>query len=162
MRIVIELKRGEVAEVVLNNCFKQHAAAGSRSDHHAGRSSPAGRRCLSLLEWSSTFIDSSRDVVAAHRFEQRKAEARAHSRRLRSRSITSTRCIKLIRIEEPPKQSWAWSTSFGLTEFQAQAISTCRLQRLTGLERDKILAELATLPELIARLKNSSPTSRCF
>ncbi len=156
MRIVIELKRGEVAEVVLNNLFKQTQL--QQSFGIITLAIVAGRpRVLSLLEVIELFIDFRREVVRRRiEFELRKAEARAHI--LEGLKIALDHLdavIKLIRgSKNPPEAKVGLVTQFGLTEIQAQAILDMQLQRLTGLERDKILAELAALHELIAKLKN--------
>ncbi len=156
MRIVIELKRGEVAEVVLNNLFKQTQL--QQSFGIITLAIVAGRpKVLSLLEVIEHFIDFRREVVRRRiEFELKKAEARAHI--LEGLKIALDHLdavIKLIRgSKNPPEAKVGLVTQFGLTEIQAQAILDMQLQRLTGLERDKILGELAALHELIAKLKN--------
>ena len=156
MRIVIELKRGEVGEVVLNNLFKHTQL--QQSFGIITLAIVAGRpKVLSLLEVVEHFIDFRRDVVRRRiEFELRKAEARAHILEgLKIALDNLDAVIKLIRgSKNPPEAKSGLTTQFGLTEIQAQAILDMQLQRLTGLERDKILSELATLHELIARLKN--------
>ena len=155
MRIVIELKRGEVAEVVLNNLFKQTQL--QQSFGIITLAIVAGRpKVLSLLEVIEHFIDFRREVVRRRiEFELKKAEARAHI--LEGLKIALDHLdavIKLIRgSKNPPEAKVGLVTQFSLTEIQAQAILDMLLQRLTGLERDKILGELATLQELIAKLK---------
>jgi DNA gyrase subunit A len=156
MRIVIELKRGEVGEVVLNNLFKQTQL--QQSFGIITLAIVAGRpKVLSLLEVVEHFIDFRRDVVRRRiEFELRKAEARAHI--LEGLKIALDHLdavIKLIRASKnPPEAKVGLTSNFGLSDIQAQAILDMQLQRLTGLERDKILSELATLHELIAKLKN--------
>jgi DNA gyrase subunit A len=156
MRIVVELKRGEVGEVVLNNLFKQTQL--QQSFGIITLAIVAGRpKVLSLLEVVEHFIDFRRDVVRRRiEFELRKAEARAHI--LEGLKIALDHLdavIKLIRgSKNPAEAKTGLITQFGLTEIQSQAILDMQLQRLTGLERDKILSELATLHELIAKLKN--------
>src|SRR5687768_13572829 len=154
MRIVIELKRGEVPEVVLNNLYKHTqlqttfgiimlAIVGGRP------------RVLSLLEVIDSFIDFRREVVRRRtEFELRKAEARAHI--LEGLKIALDHLdavIALIRGSRNPAEARdGLIAQFGLTQIQAQAILDMQLQRLTGLEREKILAELADLLKLIERL----------
>jgi DNA gyrase subunit A len=156
MRIVIELKRGEVSEVVLNNLFKQTQL--QQSFGIITLAIVAGRpKVLSLLEVIDHFIEFRREVVRRRiEFELKKAEARAHI--LEGLKIALDHLdavIKLIRgSKNPPEAKSGLVTQFGLTEIQAQAILDMQLQRLTGLERDKILGELAGLHELIAKLKN--------
>jgi DNA gyrase subunit A len=156
MRIVIELKRGEVGEVVLNNLFKQTQL--QQSFGIITLAIVAGRpKVLNLLEVVENFIDFRRDVVRRRiEFELKKAEARAHI--LEGLKIALDHLdavIKLIRGSKNPAEAKAGLiTQFGLSDIQSQAILDMQLQRLTGLERDKILSELAALHELIAKLKN--------
>jgi DNA gyrase subunit A len=156
MRIVVELKRGEVSEVVLNNLFKQTQL--QQSFGIITLAIVAGRpKVLSLLEVVEHFIDFRRDVVRRRiEFELRKAEARAHI--LEGLKIALDHLdavIKLIRgSKNPAEAKVGLIAQFALSEIQSQAILDMQLQRLTGLERDKILSELATLHELIAKLKN--------
>ncbi len=156
MRIVIELKRGEVPEVVLNNLFKHTqlqtsfgiimlAIAGGRP------------KVLNLLEFIEEFIDFRREVVRRRtEFELRKAEARAHileGFRIALDHIDEV--IRLIRASKTsPEAREGLMTNFGLSQVQAQAILEMQLQRLTGLERQKILDELAELMKLIEHLRS--------
>jgi len=156
MRIVIELKRGEIGEVVLNNLYKQTQL--QQSFGIITLAIVAGRpKVLNLLEVIELFIDFRREVVRRRiEFELRKAEARAHI--LDGLKIALDHLdavIKLIRgSKNPPEAKSGLVEQFGLSEIQAQAILDMQLQRLTGLERDKILGELAELTALIAKLKN--------
>jgi len=156
MRIVIELKRGEIGEVVLNNLYKQTQL--QQSFGIITLAIVAGRpKVLNLLEVIEHFIDFRREVVRRRiEFELRKAEARAHI--LDGLKIALDHLdavIKLIRgSKNPPEAKSGLIEQFGLSEIQAQAILDMQLQRLTGLERDKILGELAELTALIAKLKN--------
>ncbi len=156
MRIVIELKRGEVGEVVLNNLFKQTQL--QQSFGIITLAIVSGRpKVLSLLEVIEHFIDFRRDVVRRRiEFELRKAEARAHILEgLKIALDNLDAVIKLIRgSKNPPEARTGLVASFGLSEIQSQAILDMQLQRLTGLERDKILNELAELVALITKLKN--------
>jgi DNA gyrase subunit A len=155
MRIVIELKRGEVPEVVLNNLYKHTqlqttfgiimlAIAGGRP------------KVLSLLEVVESFIEFRREVVRRRtEFELRKAEARAHI--LEGLKIALDRLdevIKLIRGSKSPAEARdGLMAQFKLTQLQSQAILDMQLQRLTGLERQKILDELVELMKTIERLR---------
>ena len=156
MRIVVELKRGEVGEVVLNNLFKHTQL--QQSFGIITLAIVAGRpRVLSLLEVIEQFIEFRRDVIRRRiEFELRKAEARAHILEgLKIALDNLDAVITLIRgSKNPPEAKAGLVTQFGLTDIQSQAILDMQLQRLTGLERDKILSELATLHELISKLKN--------
>ena len=156
MRIVIELKRGEVGEVVLNNLFKQTQL--QQSFGIITLAIVSGRpKVLSLLDVIEHFIDFRRDVVRRRiEFELRKAEARAHILEgLKIALDNLDAVIKLIRgSKNPPEARAGLVASFALSEIQSQAILDMQLQRLTGLERDKILNELADLVALITKLKN--------
>jgi DNA gyrase subunit A len=155
MRIVVELKRGEVGEVILNNLYKHTqlqqgfgiimlAIVGGRP------------RVLNLLEVFEHFIDFRREVVRRRiEFELRKAEARAHILEgLRIALDHLDAVITLIReSKNPPEARTGLMATFGLSEVQSQAILDMQLQRLTGLERQKILDELAELLRTIERLR---------
>jgi DNA gyrase subunit A len=155
MRIVIELKRGEVGEVVLNNLYKHTQL--QQSFGIITLAIVAGRpKVLSLIEVIELFIDFRREVVRRRiEFELRKAEARAHILDgLRIALDHLDAVIALIRgSKTPPEAKGGLTTNFGLSEIQAQAILDLQLQRLTGLERDKILNELAELTALVAKLR---------
>ena len=156
MRIVVELKRGEVAEVILNNLFKQTQL--QQSFGIITLAIVAGRpKVLSLLEVVEHFIDFRRNVVRRRiEFELRKAEARGHI--LEGLKIALDNLDAVIRLirgsKNPAEAKTGLIVQFGLSEIQSQAILDMQLQRLTGLERDKILSELSALQELIAKLRN--------
>ena len=155
LRVVIELKRGELPEVVLNNLYKHTplqttfgiimlAIVGGRP------------RVLSLVEMLEQFVEFRRDVVRRRtEFELRKAEARAHILEgLRIALDHLDAVIALIRGSKSPADARVGLVrEFGLSEIQAQAILDMQLQRLTGLERQKILDELAELRATIERLR---------
>jgi DNA gyrase subunit A len=155
MRIVIELRRGELPDVVLNNLYKHTplqttfgiimlAIAGGRP------------KVLSLLEVIENFIDFRREVVRRRtEFELRKAEARAHILEgLKIALDHLDEVIKLIRASKSPGEARdGLMTQFKLTQVQSQAILDMQLQRLTGLERQKILDELVELMKTIERLR---------
>ena len=155
MRVVIELKRGEIPDVVLNNLYKHTqlqqtfgiimlAIVGGRP------------KVLTLLEVVEEFVEFRREVVRRRiEFELRKAEARAHILDgLRIALDNLDAVISLIRsAKNPPEAKTGLITQFGLSDVQSQAILDMQLQRLTGLERQKILDELAGLVTLIASLR---------
>ena len=155
MRIVIEMKRGEVGEVILNNLYKHTQL--QQTFGIITLAIVAGRpRVLSLLEVVEHFVDFRREVARRRiEFELRKAEARAHILEgLRIALDNLDAVITLIRgSKNPPEAKTGLTTQFGLTDIQAQAILDMQLQRLTGLERQKILDELAELMALITRLR---------
>jgi DNA gyrase subunit A len=155
MRIVVELRRGEVPDVVLNNLYKYTqlqttfgiimlAIVGGRP------------KVLPLVDIVEQFIDFRREVVRRRtEFELRKAEARAHV--LEGLKIALDHLdavIKLIRAAKSPAEARdGLMTEFKLTQIQAQAILDMQLQRLTGLERQKIVDELAEVQKTIERLR---------
>ncbi len=155
MRIVIELKRGELPDVVLNNLYKRTKLQTSYGITLLAI--VAGRpRVLGLLDIVEHFIEFRREVVRRRiEFELRKAEARAHILEgLRIALDHLDAVITLIRASRTPVEARAGLVAqFGLSVIQAQAILDMQLQRLTGLERQKILDELAELRLTIARLR---------
>jgi DNA gyrase subunit A len=155
MRIVIELKRGEVAEVILNNLYKHTALQSSFGIIMLAI--VGGRpKVLTLLELVESFVEFRREVVRRRtEYELRKAEARYHILEgLRIALDHLDEVIKLIRGSKTvPEARDGLMTSFGLTQIQSQAILDMQLQRLTGLERQKILDELAELLKTIERLR---------
>ncbi len=155
MRIVVDLKRGEVAEVILNNLYKHTALQGTFGiillAIIAGRP-----KVLTLVEFIDNFIEYRREVVRRRtEFELRKAEARAHI--LEGLKIALDHLdavIALIRAARNPAEAReGLMTQFGLSQLQSQAILDMQLQRLTGLERQKILDELAEILKTIERLR---------
>jgi DNA gyrase subunit A len=155
LRIVIELKRGEVPEVILNNLYKHTPLQSSFGVIMLAI--VAGRpKVLNLLELVDTFVEFRRDVVRRRtEFELRKAEARHHILEgLRIALDHLDEVIKLIRGSRTVGEARdGLVTGFGLTAIQAQAILDMQLQRLTGLERQKVLDELAELLKTIERLR---------
>ena len=154
MRIVIDLKRGEVGDVVLNNLYKHTALQSSFGIIMLAI--VGGRpKVLSLIEILDNFVEFRREVVRRRtEFELRKAEARRHI--LEGLKIALDHLdavIALIRSATNPAEARVGLIEqFDLTQIQAQAILDMQLQRLTGLERQKILDELAELLALIGRL----------
>ncbi len=155
MRIVVDLKKGELPDVVLNNLYKH-----TRLQTSYGitlLAIVAGRpQVLSLLQIIEHFIEFRREVVRRRtEFELRKAEARAHI--LEGLKIALDHLdavITLIRGSKNPAEAReGLITTFSLSLLQAQAILDMQLQRLTGLERQKIVDELAELAKLIAKLR---------
>jgi DNA gyrase subunit A len=154
LRIVIDVKRGEVADVVLNNLYKQTALQSSFGIIMLAI--VGGRpKVLSLVELIDSFVEFRREVVRRRtEFELRKAEARRHILEgLRIALDQLDAVITLIRnAANPGAARDGLMVQFGLSQIQAQAILDMQLQRLTGLERQKILDELAELLALIERL----------
>ena len=155
MRIVIELRRGEMPEVVLNNLYKHTAL---QSSFGIIMLAIVGGRpqVLTLLDVIERFVEFRRDIVRRRtEFQLRKAQARAHI--LEGLKIALDRLdavIKLIRgAKNPADARSGLMEQFSLSQIQAQAILDMQLQRLTGLERQKILDELAELLKTIERLR---------
>ena len=155
MRIVVELKRGEIADVVLNNLFKHTQL--QTSFGVIMLAIVGGRpRVLPLVDLAEHFIEFRRDVVRRRvLFELKKAEARAHI--LEGLKIALDHLdavIALIRGSRTPAEARdGLMTRFGLSQIQAQAILDMQLQRLTGLERDRIVEELVEILKTIERYR---------
>ena len=188
MRVVIELKRGEVPEVVLNNLYKM-----TQLQDTFGMNMVAlidGQPCLlTLKQMLECFLSHRREVITRRTvFELRKARERAHIQEGLAVALDNVdEIIALIKASPTPGDArrglmsklWMSSTvgemlqrapldatrpeglgleyglsksGYLLSEAQAQAILELRLQRLTGLERDKIVADYAELLERIADL----------
>jgi DNA gyrase subunit A len=155
MRIVIELKRGEVPEVVLNNLYK-HTALQTTFGIIMLAIVGGRPKVLPLLEIVEHFIEFRREIIRRRtEFELRRAEARAHILEgLRIALDHLDAVITLIRGSRNPAEAReGLITEFKLSQIQAQAILDMQLQRLTGLERQKILDELAELMKTIERLR---------
>jgi DNA gyrase subunit A len=155
IRIVIDLKKDEPSGVILNQLYKhtQMETTFGVIMLAIDRSQP---RVLNLKEVLHRFVDFRKEVITRRTiFDLRKARERAH--------ILDGLIIALDHIDEvvqlikksqsPQEAARALSERFGLTEIQARAILDMRLQRLTGLERDKILEENRELSRLIATLQ---------
>ncbi len=155
MRIVIELRRGEIPEVVLNNLYK-HTPLQSSFGIIMLAIVGGQPRELKLLEVVEHFVEFRREVVRRRTdFELRKAEARAHI--LEGLKIALDHldaAIKLIRgATNPGEARIGLIARFSLTRLQAQAILDMQLQRLTGLEHQKIVDELTDLLTVIEGLR---------
>jgi DNA gyrase subunit A len=155
MRIVIELKKDAVPLVVLNNLYKHTQMQDSFGIILLAL--VGGRpRLLNLKQMLVEFLEHRKEIITrATAFDLRKAEARLHLLEgLKIALDNLDAVIKLIRAA--PDGATARTQlieRFGLSEIQAQAILDMRLQRLTGLERDKIIAEYQEVVRLIERLR---------
>ena len=156
MRIVFEIKRDAIANVVLNKLYKYTALQTSFSVNNIclvnGRP-----ELLNLKSLISNFVDFRHEVVVRRtKFELRKAEERAHI--LEGLIIASDNIdevIEIIRASSSPDEAREKLASrFGLSEIQTRAIVDMRLRALTGLEQDKLRAEFEDLMKLIADLKD--------
>ena len=155
MRIVVELKRGEQSSIVLNNLFKltQMQSTFGVINLSIVNGQP---RVLNLLDLLRNFVEHRVDVVRRRtRYELRQAEARAHILEGLQKALDHIDAIiTLIRAAKTSVEARdGLIREFEFTEIQAKAILEMQLQRLTGLERQKILDELAELRVRIAELK---------
>jgi len=155
MRIAIELKKGEIPEVVLNNLYKQTQLQCNFSCNMLSLIDGQPKLC-GVTELLLHFLDHRRQVVTRRcLFDLAKAEARAHILEGLLIALDNIdEVIKLIRASATPAEAKnGLMAHFGLSELQSQAILDMRLHRLTGLEREKIQAEYNELQKLIAHLK---------
>jgi DNA gyrase subunit A len=155
IRVVLELKRGEVAEVILNNLYK-HTQMESTFGIIMLALVNGQPRTLGLKRLLSYFLQHRKDVVLRRtRFELRKAEERAHILEgLKIALDHLDEIIALIRRSKTPEEAkTALIRDYPLSEVQAQAILDMKLQRLTGLEREKIIKEFGDTLKEIERLK---------
>ena len=152
MRIAVGLKRDQIAEVVINQLYK-----------HTNMQTSFGiiflavvnnrPQLLTLKEILNHFIDHRRNVITRRtRFDLRKAEERAHILEgLKIALDHLDEVVALIRASHSPEEAKnVLKSSFSLSAIQAQAILDMRLQRLTGLEREKIVSEYDALLKDIA------------
>jgi len=156
MRIVYEIKRDAIANVVLNKLFKYTQLQTSFSVNNVclvkGRP-----ELLNLKEMISNFVDFRHEVVIRRtKFDLRKAEERAHI--LEGLIIASDNIdevIALIRASKSPEEAREkLMERFSLSDIQSRAIVEMRLRQLTGLEQDKLRAEYDDLMKLIEDLKD--------
>jgi len=155
MRIVVELKRDAIGQVVLNHLYK-HTALQSTFGVINLALVDGRPRVLSLREILGEFIAHRKEVTVRRcRFELNQAEARAHILEgyLKALDVIDE-IISLIRASADSEIARAGLIDqFGFTHVQAQAILDMRLARLTGMERDKINGELTALRERIEVLR---------
>jgi DNA gyrase subunit A len=155
IRVVIETKRDAVPEVILNQLYK-----------HTQLQDTFGIILLALVGGVpkimplkvilNHFIDFRHEVVVRRtQFELKEAEARAHILEgLKTALDNIDEVIKVIRGSKNPTQAKeGLMNSFGLSEIQSQAILEMRLQRLTGLEVEKVVAEYKELIKIISNLR---------
>jgi DNA gyrase subunit A len=155
-RIVIELRKDAVAQVIINQLFKFTELQTSYGINNVALSK--GRpKILNLRHLISEFVDFRMEVVIRRaKFELKKAEDRAHI--LEGYLIALDHLdevIRLIRSSANPEaaKEALMTAGWGISEVQAKAILELRLQRLTGMEREKIKEEFDQLMKLIASLK---------
>ena len=155
MRIVIDLKKDAIANVVLNTLLKHTALQTSFGVNNIAL--VGGRpRLLNLKDLIRLFVEHRHDVITRRtRFELKQAEDRAHI--LEGLIIASDHIDEVIRIirasKTPDEAKNNLIERFSLTEIQARAIVEMRLRQLTGLEQDKLRAEYDDIMKLIEHLK---------
>ncbi len=154
-RIVIDLKKDAVAQVVINHLYKQTELQTSYGVNNVAlvRGRP---RILNLRDLISEFILFRHEVIVRRtQYELRKAEERAHILEGYIIALDNLDAvIKLIRESSTPNIAQdGLMTQFGMSEIQAKAVLELRLQRLTGMEINKIREEHAEIMNLIEHLK---------
>ncbi|MBV8251163.1 MAG: DNA gyrase subunit A [Chitinophaga sp.] len=155
MRLVIDLKKDAIANVIINQLYKYSELQTSYGINNVAL--VKGRpRILNLKDILSEFVEFRHEVVVRRtQFDLRKAEEKAHI--LQGYLIALDHLdavIALIRAAATPEIAKdGLMSEFGLSEIQAKAILELRLQRLTGMERDKIRAEYDEIMKLIAYLQ---------
>ena len=155
LRIVIEVRRDANANVLLNNLYK-HTALQTSFGINTLALVDGQPKVLNIKQCLVYYLDHQRVIIRRRtEFELRKAEARAHILEgLQIALDNIDAVISLIRSSQTTDIAReGLMTTFNLSEKQAQAILDMRLQRLTGLEREKIEEELKGLVQLIAELK---------
>ncbi len=155
MRIAVGLKKGVISGVVINQLYKHTQMASSFGIIFlaVARKRP---QVFSLKEILQHFVGHRKEVIIRRtRFELKKAEDRAHILEgLKIALDNLDEVVKLIRASKNPVEAKeGLVTRFGLSVIQAQAILEMRLQRLTGLERDKIITEYEEVLKAIAYFK---------
>jgi len=155
IRIVIEVKRGEVPEIILNQLYKLTQMQSTFGiillaivDNQP--------KVLTLKETLGHFLDHRKTVVIRRtRYDLRKAEERAHILEGLLKALDHLdEVITTIRASQtPPEAKERLMQRFGFTQVQAEAILDMRLQRLTGLERQKLVDEYQELLQVIDRLR---------
>ncbi|MDK2955634.1 MAG: gyrase subunit [Desulfovibrionales bacterium] len=156
IRIVLDLKRGAIPDIVINSLYKFTPL---ETSFGINMMAVVGNRpmLLSLKQVLSYFLDHRREVVTRRtRFDLDKCEKRAHILEgLRIAVDNIDRVVQIIRASSnPPEAKISLMSAFELSEVQAQAILDMRLQRLTGLERDKLIQEYNELIKRIEYLKS--------
>ena len=156
IRVVIEVKRDSIPDVVLNQLYK-HTQLQDTFGIIMLALVNGVPKVMNLPEVMNHFIDFRHDVVVRRtEYDLKKAEAKAHILEgLKIALDNIDEVIKIIRGSKSPVQAKeGLMNGFELSELQAQAILDLRLQRLTGLEVEKIVEEYKETIQIIAQLKN--------
>ena len=152
IRLVIELKKGVIPQVVLNNLYKYTSLQTTFGANNLALVNGVPK-CLSLREMLQHYIDHQVDVAPRRtRFDLKKAQARAHILEGYLMALDHIdEVISIIRSSQTDSEaSSRLIERFGFTPEQTTAILEMKLRRLTGLERDKIQEELDGLRRAIA------------
>jgi DNA gyrase subunit A len=155
MRIVVEVKRGEESQLILNNLFK-HTQMQETFGMILLAIVGGQPRELGLVQLLKLFIEHRMDVVRRRaQYDLRKAEEREHILLGFKKALEHLdEVIKLIRRSKAPREAKeGLMATWKFTDRQAQAILDLQLHRLTQLEREKIIEELKEIQKLIAELK---------
>lgn len=156
MRIVFDLKRDAVPNVVLNNLYKHTALQSSFSVNNVAL--VKGRpMTLNLKDLIHYFVEHRNEVIVRRtQYDLKEAQKRAHILEGFIIALDNLDAvIKLIRESRDPNTAQAGlMQTFNLSEIQAKAILEMRLQRLTGMERDKIVAEYEEIQKQIKDLED--------
>ena len=155
IRLVLEVKRGEVPEIILNQLYKLTPMQSTFGiillaivDNQP--------KVLTLREMLRLFLDHRKTVVIRRtRYDLRRAEARAHivEGLLKAIDMLDEVITTIRQSPTPPEARERLMANFGFTQIQADAILDMRLQRLTGLERQKLVDEYQELLQLIDQLR---------
>ena len=151
IRIVLDLKRGAIADIIINSLYKFTPL---ETSFGINMMAVVGKRpmLLNLKEVLKHFLEHRREVIIRRtKFDLDKCEKRVHILEgLRIALDNIDEVVKLIRASKTPEEArQGLMDRFGLSEIQAKAILDMRLQKLTGLEHDKLLEELAELMKKI-------------
>lgn len=155
IRVVIDLKRGEISSVIVNRLYKATQLQVSFGIIFLSISN-GSPKVMNLKEMLECFIDHRREVVIRRTvYELKKAKERAHILEgLKVAVENIDEVVEIVKKSEGPADAKAKLISrFSLSDIQSQAILDMRLQRLTGLERDKIIADYEAIMKEIARLE---------
>ena len=155
IRIVVELRKGEIPQVMLNLLYK-HTQMQTTFGMNLLAIVDNQPKLLSLKEMLVHFLNHRKTVIIRRtRFDLAKAEARAHILEGILKALDHLdEIIATIRSSQTPKEARErLMEGFALSEVQAQAILDMRLQKLTGLEREKVVEEYREIMALIERLR---------
>jgi DNA gyrase subunit A len=155
IRVALDLKKGEIGSVILNRLYKHTQLQTSFGIIFLSISN-GSPKVMNIKEQLSAFIDHRREVVIRRTvYELKKAKEKAHILEgLKTAVENIDEIVELIKKSEGPAQAKSkLMSTYSLSEIQSQAILDMRLQRLTGLERDKIIADYEAIMKEIARLQ---------